>query len=96
MKEEELRKSAICGVCGRPVGHTGLPLFWRIKIERIGIDMKAVQSQDGLAQMLGSSKLANVMGTDADMTKPMMDPVKVTICEDCICKPTIIAMLAEK
>ena len=96
MKEEELRKSATCGVCEKPVGHTGLPLFWRITIERFGVEMKAIQQQDGLAAMLGSSKLANVMGTDADMTKSMMDPVKVTICEDCIMKPAIIAVLAEK
>lgn len=97
MKENELRESANCGVCSKGFGHTGLPLFWRITIERFGIDMTAVQRQDGLAQLLGgSSQLANIMGTDADMTKPMMDPVKVTICEDCIIKPVIIAALAEK
>ena len=96
MKENELRESAKCGVCGNFFGHTGIPLFWRITVERFGIDMKAVQRQDGLAQLLGGSQLANIMGTDEDMTKPMMDPVKVTICEDCIIKPVIIAMLAEK
>ena len=96
MKEDELRESAKCGVCGKGFGHAGLPLFWRITIERFGIDMTAVQRQDGLAQLVGSSELAQVMGTDADMTKPMMDPVKVTICEDCIMKPAIIAVLAEK
>ena len=96
MKENELRESAKCGVCEKGFGHTGIPLFWRITIERFGIDITAVQRQDGLAAMLGSSPLANVMGTDADMTKPMMDPVKVTICEDCIMKPVIVAMLAER
>ena len=96
MKENELRESAKCGVCEKGFGHTGIPLFLRITIERFGIDMIAVQRQDGLAALVGSSPLANVMGTDADMTKPMMDPVKVTICEDCIIKPTIIAALAKK
>ena len=96
MKEHELRESAKCGVCGKGFGDTGIPMFWRITIERFGVDMAAVRRQDGLAQMLGSSPLANIMGTDADMTKPMMDPVKVTICEDCIIKPVIIAALAEK
>ena len=96
MKEEELRKSAICGVCEKAFGHTGLPLFWRITIERFGVNLKSIQRQDGLAQMLGSPALATVMGPGQDMVKPMMDPVKVTICEDCIMKPTIIAMLAER
>ncbi len=96
MKENALREIVDCGICLKPSGFTGIPLFWRITIERFGVDMAAVQRQDGLAQMLGSSQLANIMGTDADMTKPMMDPVKVTICEDCIMKPAIIAVLAEK
>lgn len=96
MKEKELRESAKCGVCEKGFGDTGVPLFWRITIERFGVDMTAVRRQDGLAQMLGSSVLANVMGADEDMTKPTMDPVKVTICEDCIMKPVIIAALAER
>lgn len=96
MKEKELRKASTCGVCGNLFGHAGLPIFWRIKIERFGVNMKAVVSQDGLAQMIGSSRLAQVMGTDADMTFPMMDPVKVTICEHCITGPVNIAALADK
>lgn len=34
MKEAELRKLATCGVCGQKIGHTGLPSFWRVKVER--------------------------------------------------------------
>ena len=95
MKESELRESAICGECEKGFGHTGLPLFWRITIERFGVDMAATKRQDGLAMMLGSSMLANAMGTNEDLTKPMMDPVKVTLCEDCIMKPILIVALAE-
>ena len=96
MKENELREAGNCGQCGKGFGHTGMPFFWRITIERFAVDMDAIKSQDGLAQMIGSSELAQHMGTDADMAFKMMDPIKVTICEDCIMKPVIIAALAEK
>ncbi len=96
MKEEELRKMAICGICEKKFGHTNLPLFWRLTIERFALDMRTIEQQDDLAMMLGSSVLASVMGPDKTMAKSVMKPVKITICEDCIMKPTIIAMLAER
>lgn len=64
MKENQLREVAMCAVCGKPFGHTGLPLFWRVTIERFGVDLNAIRRQDGLAMMMGSSALAQVMGAD--------------------------------
>ena len=32
-----------CAICHKGVMHTGLPLFWRVHIERIGVDMQAAQ-----------------------------------------------------
>lgn len=83
MKEKELREIAKCGLCGLPFGHTGLPLFWRVTIERYGVDAAAVRRQTGLGMMLSSPALAQVMGADEDMAKPMMEPVKLTVCEAC-------------
>jgi len=84
MKEKELRKRAECDVCGEKIGHTGLPLFWTVKIERFGLNLNVIKRQDGLAAMLGgNSHLAQVMGTDEEMTTPIMDPVDITICEEC-------------
>jgi len=95
MKEKELREAAVCAVCHQPFGHTGLPFFWRVTIERFGVDIRAVQRQDGLAAMIGSSLIANVMGADEELAKPFMEPVKITVCEECSTENIMIAALVE-
>ncbi len=95
MKEQEIRKRANCAVCTKPIGHTQLPLFWIVKIERHGINMRAIQQQDGLAFLLGgNSRLAQVMGTDEEITTTLID-VTVTLCEHCSLCDVSIVELAE-
>lgn len=91
MKERELRQIADCKKCGKPFGHTGLPVFWRVTVERHGVDLRAVRRQDGLAQFMGNAALAQVMGPDEEMTKPMMQPVTLTLCETCALEEGIVA-----
>ena len=95
MKERELRDLALCAGCGKKSGHTGVPLFTRIKIERFGIKLGAVQRQDGLASFLGSSMLANVMGTDEDLAISVADEVVTSICSECETSPLILADIHE-
>jgi hypothetical protein len=83
MKETELREHARCSRCCRLVMHTGLPLFWRMTVERFGVDLNATRRQDGLAQVLGSQALAGVMGPNEEMTTLLMGPVVLTLCEAC-------------
>ena len=84
MKEQELRQAAVCGLCHRKVLESGIPLFYRIRIERHGINLGAVQRQAGLEMQLGNSvRLAQVMGPDEEMTRPMMEPIEFTVCEEC-------------
>lgn len=98
MKEDELRTHAKCSICKKLIGHTGLPLFWTVKIERHGIKMDVVRRQDGLTAMLGgNAQLAHVMGTDEEMTMPLLDaPIELTVCEECsLTAEHSIAVLAE-
>lgn len=96
MKADELRKASTCCRCRKPIGHTGLPLFWRVSIERFGVDLQAVRRQSGLEMMLGSVPLAAAMGPDEEVASPVMEKVTVTVCEDCALQaPTPVAMLAE-
>ena len=96
MKEKDLREAAQCANCHKPFGHTGLPLFWRVTVERFGVDLRAIQRQDGLAALLGgNAALAAVMGADEEMARPMMEPVKITLCETCAMEEVCIAVLAE-
>lgn len=97
MKERELRACATCAVCRQKVLGCGSFLFYRVSIERFGIDLAAVKRQAGLEMMLnGHVALAQMMGPDQDMALPIMDPLTLTICDACAMKPKCIAMLAEQ
>lgn len=95
MKETELRECAECANCHKKIGETGLPLFWRVTIERFGVDLNAMRRQDGLTAMLnGHAGLAMVMGRNEDLAVPLMDPVKATVCESCAISPILLPLLA--
>lgn len=84
MKEKELRACATCGLCRKKIGDSGIPLFWRVRIERHGIKMDAVRRQAGLEMLLnGHVAIAQAMGCDEEMTTPVMDPLEFTVCETC-------------
>lgn len=93
LKEKELRDAADCAACGKKVGESGLPFFYRVTIERHGVLLRNVQRQDGLAAFLGSTQLANVMGADEDMTMVVMEPKTVSVCEPCSTRLYPLALL---
>jgi hypothetical protein len=97
MKERELREHATCALCRNKIGYAGLPLFWRITIERFGLDRGAIERQMGLTMMLGgNAMLAGVMGANEEMANPVMEPVKLVVCERCaIEKDFPVAVMAE-
>lgn len=93
MKERELRNHLKCDGCGNPIAHTGLMIFWRVRVERFGVDVNAAKRQDGLAAFMGSAALASVMGPDEDMTIELMEPKTITFCDECAVKlPVAIAL----
>ena len=83
MKEKELREHATCSICKKKIGHTNLPLFWTVVVERHGINLSAIRRGDALGVYLGSSTLAEVMGTSEEMTETLLGPIKLTVCEVC-------------
>jgi hypothetical protein len=96
MKEEELRKHAKCSICGKGIGHTGLPFFWTLTVDRYGIDFEAMKRQDGLAAYLGGhTGIAEALGPNEDMAEKIMDTVTLTLCEDCAMKPVFLPGLCE-
>lgn len=86
-----------CASCGKGVMHTGVPLFYRITIEHMGIDARAVQRQAGLEQFFaGNAMLANIMGPDDDLGLPIGDAVRGLLCATCGNSPeTCFALIAE-
>ena len=91
MREKELREVADCALCGKPFGHSGMPLFWRVTVERYGVNAGAIQRQTGLTALLdGHAHLAMVMGADEEMATPFGEPIKVTVCEPCSQDPQML------
>lgn len=98
VKETELRRYADCSICRQKIGASGVPLFYRVTVERFGVMLPAVRRQDGLGALIGSARLAQVMGTDEELTRPMMEPLILSICETCStshCLANSVAALAE-
>jgi len=97
MKAQELRAHATCSLCRQKVGASGIPLFYRLTVERFGVKLDAVQRQTGLEMMLGGHVgIAQAMGTDEEMTIPVMDPLVLVVCERCsTAREHCVAVLAE-
>jgi hypothetical protein len=68
MKADELRKYAVCSMCLKKLGASGMPLFYKVTIERFGIDLGAMTRQGGLEQLIGNARIAQAMGADEEMT----------------------------
>lgn len=83
MRMSELVKCADCALCGRKIGESPLPLFWRVRVERYGIDLNVVRRAAGLEMMMGSPALAAVLGPDEEAARQLIDPVEVTLCDMC-------------
>lgn len=95
MNEGELRKRAVCAHCQQKIGNAGVPLFYTVTIARHGINIEAVRAQAGLEMMFGSVALAQVMGPNEEMTRTIMEPLTITICERCSTQDVCVAQLAE-
>jgi len=92
MKENELRECAVCDQCGNKIGYEGNINFYRVTVKSYILNVGAIQRQDGLAMMMGSSQLANVMGTDEEMAI-QIDEKTITVCADCITEPVMLTIL---
>lgn len=96
LRLSELRAVAECALCGRGVMHTGMPLFYRVKLERFGIKADAIHRQTGLEMHMGNAALAAIMGPDEEAAVPVMDPVEASICETCSHDPFLLARIADR
>lgn len=95
MKEKDLREVAKCVKCGKGFGASGLPTFYRVRIQRYGIDMKAIKRQTGLEMMMGGHiALAQVMGPDEDMAEKISEK-EITLCESCAYDQYVIPVFLE-
>ena len=96
MKRADLKN---CAICGKGLMHSGSPLFYRVKIERMGFDAVAVQQTHGLETFFGGGQagamLANVMGPDPDIAKSISSD-EALICDSCAMESTCLAAIHER
>jgi hypothetical protein len=83
MKEKELRELATCSLCDKKIGETGLPLFYKLTVERFGLDLNACRRRMGLDLMIGSPVLAMAFSPDEDLAQSLHGPVTYSVCELC-------------
>lgn len=73
-----------CAICHRGMMHAGMPVFYRLKVERLGLDMQAIRRQHGLEMMMGAAApLASIMGPNETMATVIDGPHTILICETC-------------
>lgn len=73
-----------CAICRKGLMHAGMPLFYRIAVERLGFDGEAIRRQQGLEMMMGkAAALAAVMGPNEDIATVLDGPTTILICETC-------------
>jgi hypothetical protein len=80
VKASELR---VCDLCGQGLMKSGLPLFYKLTIERMAVDMRAVTERHALEMLVGSGTLAEVFAPTADIASPIHEANTLLVCEPC-------------
>lgn len=77
-----------CHLCKKGIAHDGHFLFLKIRVQRYGLDAGALKRAHGLEMMMGgNAMLANIMGPNEDLAKPVDDSGDLLICHECGEKP---------
>ena len=84
-----------CLRCGKGVGNPNGLLFYRVTVQRMMFDHRAIQQQHGLELMVGNPLIAQVLGPDSDLAKPLSEPEKFLLCDACAMKDYPVAALEE-
>lgn len=91
LKQEELRN---CILCDRGMAHDASMSFFRLTIERLFLDGRAINRQHGLELMLGggsgnaqrdafAATIARAMGPNDELAITRHAPAQILVCEDC-------------
>jgi hypothetical protein len=81
VKARELKP---CGMCGKGLMHTGVPLFYRLTIEVMGVNLQAVRERSGLGQLFnGNAALAEVFAPTGEIANRVHEPDVMLVCQPC-------------
>lgn len=86
-----------CACCGKGVAHTGLPFFYRVTIERFGLDANACRRRNAMEEFfMPAPGLAEVFSTGEPLGKRFDLTARLLICETCSMNQTCVAALNER
>lgn len=95
MKRKDFEKCLICeqGVMSK----NNNPLFYRVKVDAMVIDLGAVQRTHGMELMFGGgvagANLASAMGDDPDLASPI-ESFEVLLCQNCALKTELLSIIS--
>lgn len=90
MKAGELQP---CALCGQGLMHNGLPLFWRIRLERFGVDRHAVNQAAGMETFFGGAVALARVFSDPEIATPVGEVRTILVCESCAGERTSVYQL---
>lgn len=90
MKASELRP---CDLCGRGLMHDGVPLLWRVRLERLGIDRRAVQQAAAMELHFGGAVRLARMFADPEVAISVGEARTILVCEACAGETTSVYRL---
>jgi hypothetical protein len=97
MKAEDLKP---CALCGKGMMHAGVPLFYQVTVQTMGVDARAVQQQHGLETFFGGGRggvaMSRVFSPDPDVAKAIGDPHRTLVCQSCSVEPHMLMRLASE
>jgi hypothetical protein len=85
-----------CALCGKGVMHTQMPLFYRVRIERMGIDLDEVRRTDAMEKFFGGHVRIARAFQDPVLATPIGEAAHALVCEKCATQPHWLAELAER
>jgi hypothetical protein len=89
------KELAKCALCKKGVMHAGVPIFFRVTVERFGVDLRAVEREHGLELLTGSPALANVFSDGRPLASRMDLPGTLTVCMGCATAQVCVGRLEE-
>jgi len=82
-----------CSCCKKPLCHSQVPLFYRVHVEQMALDMRNYGRLVALSAMFGSQQLAEAFSPSTQIAAPI-DTVELLICQTCAIDPNAPPLLA--
>lgn len=77
-----------CSLCGKGVLHAGTPVFYELAFGTCVADIRSIQQQHGLEQMLGAAAALAPVFAPSTVVAHRLPAVRHLICSDCVLQAT--------